>query len=96
MLAGPQPDVAAPDTTFHPELVALTCHEVLARAGDPRAAAWLEQARVLLWAVANRIPDARSGRRTWRRCRIGARSSPRAEQRFDSHLHAFFIGLCHG
>ena len=58
LLAGPQPDVAAPDTTFHPELVALTCHEVLARAGDPRAAEWLERARVLLWAVANRIPDA--------------------------------------
>lgn len=58
LLAGPQPDMAAPDTTFHPELVALTCHEVLARSGDPRAAAWLERARALLWAVANRIPDA--------------------------------------
>jgi hypothetical protein len=58
LLAGPQPDVAAPDTTFHPELVALTCHDVLARVGDPRAAAWLERARVLLWAVADRIPDA--------------------------------------
>jgi len=58
LMAGPQPDVAAPDTTFHPELVALTCHEVLARVGDPRAAEWLERARALLWAVADRIPDA--------------------------------------
>jgi hypothetical protein len=58
LMAGPQPDVAAPDTTSHPELVALTCQEVLARAGDRRAAAWSERARVLLWAVANRIPDA--------------------------------------
>jgi len=48
LMAGPQPDVAAPDTTSHPELVALTCHVVPARAGDRRAAAWSEQARVLL------------------------------------------------
>jgi tetratricopeptide (TPR) repeat protein len=59
LLAGPQPDAKAPDTTFHPELVALTCHEVLARAGDARAAACLERASVLLWAVANRIPDSK-------------------------------------
>jgi len=58
LMIGRQPDAAAPDTTFHPELVALTCHEVLARAGDPRALGWLEQARVLMWAVADRIPDA--------------------------------------
>jgi tetratricopeptide (TPR) repeat protein len=81
LMAGPQPDVAAPDTTFHPELVALTCHEVLARVGDPRAAEWLERARALLWAwpIASRMP--RSGERMSRRCRIGARSSRFIETR---------------
>jgi tetratricopeptide (TPR) repeat protein len=58
LLSGPQPDRAAPDTTFHPELVAFTCYEVLARAGDPaRAAACLSEARALMHAVAGRIPD---------------------------------------
>ncbi|MEP7058076.1 MAG: adenylate/guanylate cyclase domain-containing protein [Caldimonas sp.] len=57
LLAGPQPDVAAPDTTYHPELVALTCHQVLTSAGDPRAAQWLENAGALMRAVAGRIQD---------------------------------------
>jgi len=48
------PDVV-PDTTFHPELVALTCYEVLSSAGDVRAGEWLERARSMMLAVAQGI-----------------------------------------
>ena len=44
-----------PDTTFHPELVALTCYEVLISAGDVRADECLERARSLMLAVAQGI-----------------------------------------
>ena len=81
LLAGPQPDAAAPDTTFHPELVALTCHEVLARAGDPRAAGWLEQARrSAVGGSGSNSGCERSGKRMWRRCRIGARLLRKGQQ----------------
>ena len=39
-------------------LVELTCHQVLARAGDPRAADWLARAHTALMAQAEAIPDA--------------------------------------
>jgi ATP/maltotriose-dependent transcriptional regulator MalT len=40
-------------------LVDLCCHQVLARVGDPRAAAWLERAHTHLQATAASITDAR-------------------------------------
>ena len=41
-----------------PRLIELTCHNVLVRAGDPRAAVWLRRAHEALQASAARITDA--------------------------------------
>jgi predicted ATPase len=46
-----------PDTTFHPELVAMTCHDVLASIEDDRAPEWLERAHALMLAVAQGLTD---------------------------------------
>jgi tetratricopeptide (TPR) repeat protein len=48
--------------TENPRQIELTCHQVLARSGDPRAAAWLARAHAALTAQADAITDA-----TWRR-----------------------------
>jgi len=59
LLAQPLPLGIVPDTTFHPELVALTCHEVLRAVGDRRAEEWLARAHALMHAVANGVGDQR-------------------------------------
>ena len=41
-----------------PRLIELTCYQTLARAGDPRAAEWLERAHSALMAQADKITDA--------------------------------------
>jgi class 3 adenylate cyclase len=50
------------DGTEFPRLIELTCHQALARAGDPRAAEWLERGHTALMAEADAItrhsPDA--------------------------------------
>ena len=46
------------DATEYPRLIELTCHQVLARGGDARAAEWLTRARTNLQAKAATIPDA--------------------------------------
>ncbi len=46
------------DGAFAPRLIELTLHQVLAAAGDPRAAAWLERAHRTLMAQADGIADA--------------------------------------
>jgi hypothetical protein len=46
------------DGTGYPRLIEWTCHQVLARAGDPRAGAWLERAHRALTAQAEAITDA--------------------------------------
>ena len=46
------------DGTENPRLIELTCHRVLARVGDPRAAEWLTRAHDALQAQAAAIPDA--------------------------------------
>ena len=43
---------------FAPRLIELTIHQVLAAAGDPRAAAWLQRAHRALMAQADAITDA--------------------------------------
>jgi hypothetical protein len=45
------------DGTVKPRLIELTCHRVLARAADPRAAAWLARAHDALRAQATTIHD---------------------------------------
>jgi hypothetical protein len=40
---------------------ALTCHQVLARAGDPRAAEWLARAHTALMAQADAIAQSGGG-----------------------------------
>jgi len=46
------------DGTVKPRLIELTCHKVLARANDPRAAEWLARAHDALLAQATSIHDA--------------------------------------
>ena len=46
------------DGTMMPRLIELTIHRVLAVAGDPRAAAWLQRAHRALMAQADAITDA--------------------------------------
>jgi hypothetical protein len=46
------------DGTGYPRLIEWTCHQVLERAGDPRAGAWLERAHRALTDQAETIPDA--------------------------------------
>ena len=43
------------DGTEHPRLIELSCHQALARAGDPRAADWLARAHGALMAQADAI-----------------------------------------
>jgi hypothetical protein len=43
------------DGSEHPRLVELSCHQALARAGDPRAADWLARAHGALMAQADTI-----------------------------------------
>ena len=45
------------DGTVKPRLIELTCHQVLARADDPRAAEWLTRAHGALQAQATSIDD---------------------------------------
>ncbi len=42
-----------------PRLIELTCHQVLAKAGDARAAGWLRRAHDAMQATADRITDPR-------------------------------------
>ena len=46
------------DGTDYPRLIELTCHQALARAGDPRAADWLTRAHGALIAQADSLTDA--------------------------------------
>jgi predicted ATPase len=46
------------DTNSQPEVVALTCHDVLRAAGDARADEWLARAHGWMMAVADTISDA--------------------------------------
>ena len=46
------------DDAEYPRLIELTCHQVLARAGDARAVDWLTRAHTNLRARAATIPDA--------------------------------------
>jgi len=48
------------DGTEHPRLVELSCHQALARAGDPRAADWLARAHDALMAQADAISRSSS------------------------------------
>jgi hypothetical protein len=45
------------DRTGFPRLIEFTCHQTLARAGDPRAAEWLTRAHTELMARAEAISD---------------------------------------
>ena len=45
------------DGTEYPRLIELTCHQVLARAGDPRAIDWLTRAHGALMALAETMTD---------------------------------------
>ena len=44
--------------TDYPRWIELTCHQTLARAGDPRAADWLARSHAALVAQADTISDA--------------------------------------
>ena len=49
--------------TVKPRLIELTCHKVLRKADDPRAAGWLTRARDALRTQATTIHDAELRRR---------------------------------
>ncbi|MDZ7651371.1 MAG: adenylate/guanylate cyclase domain-containing protein [Burkholderiaceae bacterium] len=49
------------DGTEYPRQVELTCHQALARAGDPRAADWLASAHTALMAQADAIGQSSGG-----------------------------------
>ena len=51
-------NVGSFDGVINPRLLEFTCHQVLAAAGDPRAAEWLQRAHDNLQAMAERISDA--------------------------------------
>jgi hypothetical protein len=46
------------DASEEPRLIELTCHQTLARIGDPHAADWLGRAHTALLAQADAINDA--------------------------------------